>query len=275
MQKLGIIRNNMASEDAGPFPASRRVRFKKNPLVQVICQLRFPTILDIGASDPAAFQEAIRSRYPLYEREDVGLPKEIGDLLARLPGAKGVGGITHKFLTEDSKRYVSLTNEFVALSESEYTTWDDFRSQLAFAKSALEAVHKPAFYSRLGLRYQDVIKRANLGLTDVPWHELLTPAFSGFLAAPETRDSLTEIGSAAVITLGAAVLGGFVRLQHGLTTRDDEQVYAIDADFFTEERSGSEAAFDVLDEFSRLAGHLFRWAITPRLHEALDPVDLK
>ena len=51
-----------------PFPESERVVFRRNTLAEVICQLRFPPILEIAAKDPAAFQEQIRAEYPLYQR---------------------------------------------------------------------------------------------------------------------------------------------------------------------------------------------------------------
>lgn len=41
-----------------------RYQYAKSPLVEVICQLRFPTILSIGSQEPAAFQEAIRREFP-------------------------------------------------------------------------------------------------------------------------------------------------------------------------------------------------------------------
>lgn len=43
------------------FPPTQRVIYHKNPLVEVVCQLRFPTILKIDAEIPVAFQEAVRS----------------------------------------------------------------------------------------------------------------------------------------------------------------------------------------------------------------------
>ena len=43
------------------FSTEERCVYEKNQLEQVICQLRFPEILAIGAEAPVAFQEAIRS----------------------------------------------------------------------------------------------------------------------------------------------------------------------------------------------------------------------
>ena len=39
------------------FSASERVLYGKRQLVEVICQLRFPTILSISAKEPAEFQD--------------------------------------------------------------------------------------------------------------------------------------------------------------------------------------------------------------------------
>lgn len=48
------------------FAEYDRCQYLRSPLVEVICQLRFPTILSINANEPAAFQEAIRRDFPQY-----------------------------------------------------------------------------------------------------------------------------------------------------------------------------------------------------------------
>ena len=48
------------------FAPYERYQYARAPLVEVICQLRFPTILSIGAKEPAEFQEAIRKDFPQY-----------------------------------------------------------------------------------------------------------------------------------------------------------------------------------------------------------------
>ena len=49
------------------FPESPRVRYSRNPLLEVICQLRFPKILSIETEVPVGFQEDIRSEYPVFK----------------------------------------------------------------------------------------------------------------------------------------------------------------------------------------------------------------
>lgn len=50
-----------------PFPEVKRVIYKKNPLHQVICQLRFPPILKVDAEIPSIFQEKIRGEFPNFK----------------------------------------------------------------------------------------------------------------------------------------------------------------------------------------------------------------
>ena len=119
-----------------PFPESERVVYQHNPLVEVICQLRFPTILEIGATAPAAFQKKIRSIYPLYQRDDPStvFPKERARFLEGFSFPRTAELLTHKFLTEDGQRFISLTQEFVAVTEKQYRRWEDFRQQVYVAK---------------------------------------------------------------------------------------------------------------------------------------------
>ena len=49
-----------------PFPKKDRIIFTKNPLTDVICQLRFPSILKIDTEVPAKFQDKIRDVFPNF-----------------------------------------------------------------------------------------------------------------------------------------------------------------------------------------------------------------
>ena len=58
------------------FSNEARCNYANNQLGDVICQLRFPEILSIGANVPVAFQEAIRHDFPQYAaRQEVPAPK--------------------------------------------------------------------------------------------------------------------------------------------------------------------------------------------------------
>lgn len=261
------------------FPESEHVVYAENPLVEVLCQLRFPPILSISTEEPAEFQSRVRQLYPLYEK-DTGprlpelpseLPEEVLKLTRQfLPG----GAVTHRFSSDDRLQVISLTRDFVAVTDRAYVTWDGFRRNVDLARESLEEVYAPAFYSRVGLRYKDVIDRQQLGLEAEPWDALLSEDLIGSLLATENlRDNVRRIQTTALMSVDE-VMGGFVRLRHGLVDQSQEgegQKYLIDSDFYSEEREATRDVAATLDRFHGLAGRLFHWAIKDRLHQALRP----
>lgn len=265
-----------------PFPESERVIFRNNPLNHVICQLRFPSILAIGARDPAGFQDHLRAEYPLYEKEEQE-PPEISEELTELLSSVGVSApwrsFRHSFSTEDGTRIIKLSRDFVSVTENDYTEWDHLREEIQRAKTALEEEYTPPFYQRVGLRYQDVIDREAIGLEGAPWDALLDPALIGMLGPGFVRDEIDQVYTQASVNLADVVEDGSVTLRHGLADLERENgesddVYVIDADFFTTSKSEGNDVLDILDQFNRLAGNLFRWAITDTLRDALDPMDV-
>ncbi|SRR6266516_1519381 len=259
-----------------PFPKSKRVLFQHNPLVEVVCQVRFPPVLQIAAEDPVEFQERVRATYPLYRREEgTEIPADFRQVVAQLR----IPGLTdqhvHIFLTEDQKRYISLSRESLALTDKRYHRWEEFSGEMTAALAALADVYKPAFFSRIGLRYKDVVNKKKLGLNGERWDSLVCKPLVGPLAESAVRDRIAGFSSNAVVKLDE-VKGGFIHLRHGLMTdeKGKGESFLFDADFFTQERSEPKDVGPILDTFNGMAGNYFRWAITPKLRTALKPKDL-
>jgi uncharacterized protein (TIGR04255 family) len=255
-----------------PFPPSDRVIYSKNPLKEVICQLRFPTILEIGSEPPALFQKKIRATYPLYEKGEAPLPKEIAEILAQFPIPKPSEGISHKFLTADSNRFISLASGFVALTDHKYQQWGQFRRELVLAQTSLEEVYQPTFYSRIGLRYRNVIDKEEIGLGNEPWDSLLNSPLIGLLGASNIGGHVRTIQTEASIKIDEDEVPGDLQ-PYGMALDPfpgRKPVYVIDVDLYTNERSSGNDV-SLLDRFNRIVGNLFRWAISPKLHQALEP----
>lgn len=260
-----------------PIPESPRVIYAKNPLVEVICQLRFPPILAIPAQEPVAFQDKVRGAgYPLYNTDEAvaEVPAPVSELAAKLRIEVHQEKPTHRFIAEDSSRLIALATDFVAVTERRYQEWKDFREQIQLAEGALEEFYRPAFYSRIGLRYQNRIDRSSLGLHDQPWNALVNPGLVGVLADAAVSDEVKGIQGNVLMPI-TEVEGGLLQVRHGLIKPPDQApAYGIDADFYVEERRALQDVSGILDRFNRLAGHLFRWAITDRLHKALEPTEV-
>lgn len=254
-----------------PFPPSNREIYTRNPLETVICQLKFPPILRIDAELPATFQERIRGQFPQYrETSAIEFVAEIPEPLRQFfRGEMAPHRRSFNFASADDVWSCVLTRDSIALETRRYQRWEEFHDRLELPLGALRDIYQPAFYSRVGLRYQNVIKRSRLGLEQVPWHELLRAEIAAELGAPDIRDIVLHTAREAVL----AIEKGFVRVQHGLSQQDEssEAVYVIDADFFREERTEISHATGILNSFHETARCLFRWYISDSLHNAMEP----
>lgn len=266
-----------ASEVLMTFPESPRVIYKQNPLVEVICQLKFPPLLRIESEPPSAFQERIRKDYPLLQESSADQPL-LPPAIAKAIGQAVPGffqGRTYTFLSEDERWKVALTREFLALSTAHYSRWEEFRSKLRVALDALVSTYEPSFLVRVGLRYRDMIRRSMGGLENLEWSRLLQPHVLGELSQPRLSKAVQHSAHDVLISLDNNI--GQVRVLHGLMKEpgQSEFSYSIDSDFFYEGRTELENVFTYLDTFNREAGKLFRWCITPVLHKRLGATKLR
>jgi uncharacterized protein (TIGR04255 family) len=240
--------------------------------------LRFPPILRIDAEIPAAFQDRIRNSYPLYKSKPaLKLPAGFASgmaamLLKDLPA--GLGQSAHEFTTLDETWTVALTRDFLALTCKRYSRWENFKEQLSGPLTALLDLHGPSFFSRIGLRYRDLIRRSVVGLDEVPWAQLLRPEIAGVLADPDLVPDIEHTAQELFVRLpdGHSQL----HVHHGLAASEGatETCYLIDADFFTSFQTEPSHALGLLDFLNKQSRHFFRWCITDRLHQAMGPEPL-
>lgn len=191
---------------------------------------------------------------------------------------------THRFHNQELGYSVSLERGFLALSCTSYTEWDDFASRLRAATKHFLQLFGTVPLSRLGLRYRNVIEREGLGLTGVPWHELI----SGFLLGPLVPNALMENQTLDESHVGTFLSQSLMYLENSsvllqsalLTSAVDKHQRAlmIDADFYVEEGIDSqllerdEAFEQQLSALHADSGNLFRRGITERLLDALRTV---
>lgn len=258
------------------FPDTEKVEYQKPALIEVICELRFPEVLKIESETPASFQDKVRVEYPLFERRSplaLGIPAEV---LKDLPIELKIEGgpSSYHFSSPDGLWTVALNNGSMSLSTRVYRRWSDFKAHLTLPFAALEEVYAPAFFSRIGLRYRNLIKPGDLSLGSCPWSDLVQPYVAGVLAVDNVRDAVQASGQQLLIRLPDDI--GRVRINHGLLTQKDtgELCYAIDNDFFLEMRTEVTDAFEKLNSFKTIAATLFRWCITDRLHNAMRPTSI-
>ena len=259
----------------GPYD---RYQYAHPPLMEVICQLRFPAILAIDANEPVDFQEAIRQEFPRYSVHREQLPPKVVK--------KGTGTVlepqkpvnNHSFISEDGRWKINLTQNFIALSTVGYQRWEDFAARLDRPLAQFIQIYRPAFFERLGLRYLNAISRRTLGLTDSLWDDLIQTKYLGILGEPDVEES--EIAKCSV-DVETPLVGGYRMKVHagpgvlgGGRVKDNEIRFILDSDFSAADKISAEQVPEKLERMHQYAVCLFQGAITKELHEAMGPTPM-
>lgn len=257
------------------FSDEIRCVYQNNQLGEVICQLRFPQILSIEANLPAEFQDTIRDQFPLFsQRMEAPAPKISG-----APGNLSLENQpkTHnyQFVSEDGVWRVNLTSSFISLSCSKYTCWEDFAEKLDKPLASFIKIYKPAFFERVGLRYLNFISRHTLGLEGAPFAELISPCYLGVLSC---EDILETNCTRSSIDTELSIRGGCKAKIHagpGLVQRngqkDTEVKFIFDQDLYMPGKVPVNLSAPCLQTLHGQAYSIFRGAVTPMLHNAMEP----
>jgi uncharacterized protein (TIGR04255 family) len=260
-----------------PFPEVPRVIYAKNPLDRVICQLRFPPILKIDTEIPASFQDRVRRDFPNYAETAEGnieFPKELQGVIPpemlrqvfQLSANKN-----YEFCSEDGLWKVNLTRTFIALTAHRYERWEAFKDKLTGPLEALIDIYAPAYLTRVGLRYVNIIKRSILNLGDVSWNELLHPSVIGILGSPEVGQHVQNFNSKYEIRLADGESTVRIVTKFVESVDDGEICYMVDSDFFNTSKTDIDGAEERLNYLNKRASRLIQWCITDRLHHAMEP----
>lgn len=256
------------------FADNDRYAYVRSPLIETICQLRFPTILSIGSTEPAQFQESIRSDYPRYvARQEQQPPKLVNGKLEQVPAITN-----YNFISSDGRWKVNLTKDFIALSTLSYTRWEDFAQRLDKILALFIQIYQPAFFERIGLRYVNAFSRNRLGLEGELWDDLINAPFIGVLSEPDVDETKTSKCSLDVeVNLGEQrhmkLHAGPGLLGDG--KKDPEPKFILDGDFSVvdKEINASRIAGD-LDALHDYAVRLFNAAVTQELRDAMGPTPI-
>ena len=251
--------------------------YGKNQLADVICQLRFPEILSINANLPVDFQEAIRAQYPKFSTTlEAAAPKITGApgnlQLENQPSTKN-----YQFTSLDGAWRVNLTSTFISLACTNYTSWEEFAKKLDVPLVAFIKTYKPACFERIGLRYLNFISREKLGITEIPFRNLITDSYLGLLNDPDVSEpNAHRSGVDAEISLPG---GCRVKLHAGpgLVKQNGQQEkeikFIFDQDLYMTGNIPVNYSAGALETLHSHAYPIFRGAISDTLHEAMEPVE--
>ena len=234
-------------------PPVKPVPFRRNYIRQAVCELRFPTLLEMEAKPPTTLQGRLRKEYPLYQRihsVNVG------------PGATETTD-RHLFKSKDKAWTVAFNPSSISLETEAYVDFDPFAGRLRrMIESAADLIDSD-FFTRVGLRYINAIptgsKRAELGEWINP--DLVTPLLSG--AYGVVMQYSNEVRGTCV--------GGMYTFRHGFQPPDPGTTleYVLDFDFYQESVAADEVR-DLVKSFNEQCVSFFHWAVGPKTLQTLN-----
>lgn len=254
------------------FSNHPRTHYTNAPVHEVICQLRFPTILSINNVEPAEFQEQIRDEFPQYIRRQDNLPPKMnqGKLEPQPPVTN------YNFVSADGKWRINLTRDFIALSTVQYPGWEEFARHLDKLLATFIQLYKPAYFQRVGLRYLNLISRKKLGLEGTPWSDLIAPAYSAAMQEEDANEAMflncsTELLMNLDSSCQAKIHAGPGRIKVNAPNapQDPELKFVIDLDLSMNGQTPCTLAAAALETIHGHGTRLFEGAITDTLRDAM------
>lgn len=254
------------------FSDRPRTHYEKSLTHEVICQLRFPTILSINNAEPADFQELIREDFPQYARKQDPLPPKLinGKAEPQPPVTN------YHFLSADGRWKLNLTRDFIALSTLSYPGWESFARMLDKPLAAFIQLYKPAYFQRVGLRYLNIVSRSALEIEDTPWRDLFAPAYLGPLAEADVdeervlncgQDLQLRLDSSCTAKIHAGV--GRVKSSAPNAPQDPEVKFIFDMDLSMTGNTPCGLAAPALETLHGHSTRVFEGAITDTLRHAI------
>jgi uncharacterized protein (TIGR04255 family) len=237
-------------------------------------------MLRIETEVPSAFQQKLLPDYiNLTEHQELVLDVQMGGNPdtgrdeVKQPTTPVVKN--YEFATDDYKWKINLTRNFLSLSTNNYHSWEECKAKFAAALNAFVGVYNPIVFTRIGLRYVDLIIRSKLNLNDTDWTELIGQQLLGVLASEDIKKSIKTYQSTFVLELGKGE--GVVRVATGIVklTETGENCFLIDSDYSDARKKKAEEIIPKLDYFHSKAFGLFQWCITEKLHTSMGPQNVE
>lgn len=243
------------------------VVFDNAPLVQVLCQVKFPPILSLMTrAGVAGFQTALRDEYPVLDSVQAAAKVQMGaEAIAFSPGAP-----VWRFHDAQRTWIVGLAADFISLETSGYTDIEEFLERFSSALSVLRRTVRPADTMRIGMRKVNEFQEN--GRDTRAFLSKLRPEVLGLSAV----DSFPAPISGAMSQMHFVDDDTMLAVRHGLSENSDEEKmsYVLDMDYFTERPhaiDGGDSITNLLRHFSDGMTSFFHWALVDSYKAELGP----
>ena len=250
------------SETENPFKVKdlEEIHLPNTPLVRVIAQVRFSSIVSIQKSEfIAPFQESLRSKYPVVQ-SDKNLLINIFDSQDQREE------VMWRFLDESKTWRITLASEFLAFEALKYNSRDEFFIRYKQVVSSLDQHIKPSSINRIGIRYIDQITGSELEkISDLVRSEILdihnSPLNKYILSS--LRQTLFSIDEEKRLSTRWGRLEKQQTYDPNSMIPIDKDSWILDLDAFINKKQSFDEE-DIVTQSKDLASYIynfFRWAI--------------
>jgi uncharacterized protein (TIGR04255 family) len=240
---------NWNADSLVTFHSKNIDQYKRNFLRQAVCELRFPTLMELGdPRPPASLVKVLRKDYPHIE-----LANEV---------SLGIGGNssnnthTHIFRSAKHTWTVSLRQSTLTVETNAYTDYAHMRERVLRVVEAASGVIDSDFFTRIGLRYINIIDSDTNPVLGWVNPELVGPLLS------ENFKGIHEYAG----KLQLATDDGGCLLQHGIALKQTKvggatiPEYLLDIDSFRNDIPLSDTS-EALDAMHTQVFDVFDWAL--------------
>ena len=224
------------------IPRVPSVRYQRNFIQGCVCELRFPSILELENKPPEGLQKRLRKKYPLYEQKDavdIGPPGDV----KRHP--------TYVFRTKDRKWAISLRSSSISLETTAYTDFNEFTNRLLTILKESSSLLDTDFFTRVGLRYINRVPVKDGKLKGWINDSLVLPLTSGIFGNRNNHISQAQ---------GSTEFGAY-QFRHWLESQEGKTLgYYLDYDYSAENVLVKDT-IQLLSDFSQLNFSFFSWSL--------------
>ena len=167
---------------------------------------------------------------------------------------------------------MNLTSTFIAISTRKYTQWEEFSEKVRQVVKAFQETYEVPFYTRVGLRYIDVIQRSVLGLSNEKWSDLVKPHVLGVVT--QFEDGMNSYVSQAEFKDPTDDICTKTHFELVNVNNSNENSLLIDCDYFKTEMVNIESMMDVATVLHNHSSNFLMTAITDKLNDAMEPEEL-
>jgi uncharacterized protein (TIGR04255 family) len=246
------------AQDLRPLsvPDVEPVTFARNTIRTAVVELKFPTLLEFETQPPTEIQHRLRKDYPQFSKRKA----------VNIGSGTVEEEIRYVLGSRDGSWSVAIRPSAIALESTKYTTFEEMLARLQLILSVSKKQLDTDFFTRVGLRYVNLLPVPNASFDGWLNPDLIRPLAGG------TYGTVSKYWQ----EVRGRARSGKYSFRHGLPEEMSakEIRYVLDIDLFSENIEYDDA-IGLLGDFHRESFAFFSWCIGPAAREYLGRAEPK